>query len=911
VLIIRALIITALFLISPVIQSQVKYEINWDYAGQSFDSFVLKAESQYPVKFFYKEEWVKNLILGSYGEKRIMNEILDTLFREKSIHYYASEKGNIYLTKYLAIKSIKDNPVKNMSYIPGMDYSDETGTKSTAGNLVFDIGNPAERNKAGNVTISGYITNLESKESVPGVTVYIPKLSAGNISNAYGFYKISVPRGSYSVRFTFIGMKEKTIDLNLFGSGELNVEMKSILVPLKEAVITAEKDIRLQRFEVGVEKINITTFRLMPTSMGESDIIKSVLLIPGVHSVGEGSAGFNVRGGSADQNLILLYGSPVYNSSHFFGFFSAVNSDIIKDVTLYKGGIPARYGGRLSSVLDITPKDGNRREFAGNAGISPVTSHFVVEGPIIKDTLFYLLSGRTTYSNWILGLMENPSLRNSRASFYDLNARIAYDIDRNNKIDFSAYYSYDSFRLNSDTTYEYRNNIVSLRWRHYFSSRLLSSLTINNSFYDYNISSQRVPREAFVLTHRLNSTGFKADFNWFPGKNEFNFGVDIIRYDVIPGNYMPSGDSSIVIPNRIERQRAIEPAIYFDAKYTVTDQLSFNAGLRFSSFFALGPQNVFVYNPDFPRSVSSIIDTVAFKGMDNYKTYAGPELRLSVNFRLNDKSAFKLNYNRTRQYLHLLSNTTSISPSDTWKLSDYYLKPQSGDQIAAGYYMMLNKNKIETSAEVYYKKIDNMVDFKGGTNLIMNENIERELINVHGKAYGLELLIRKPEGRTRWSISYTYSRVLIRSKGSFSEELINSGKWFPANFDRPHDFIITYTYLHSRRVSITANYNFSSGRPVTYPVSSYTIGDIVLTQYSERNQYRLPNYSRLDLSVKVSGSLKTKKIAHPHWIFSVYNVTGRNNVYSAYFKNVKNTVRGYYLSVFGRPIPSVSFNFDF
>jgi len=907
----KVLFASVLILIFTVAHSQEKYVIDWDFTGQSFEDFVLQAEQRHPVRFFYNKEWVKNLTLGSYGEKRMLSEILDTLFKGESIYYYALESGNIILTRYFAIKTVEDRQSENQSFIPGMDYSENEAVKSSVGNLVVEIGNPADRGKQGNVTISGYITNQVTKETVAGVTVYIPKLSAGTISNAYGFYSLSVPRGNYSVIFTFIGMKERTVDLNLYGSGELNLDMVSVLIPLKEAVITAEKDITLQRLEVGVEKINITSFRLMPTAMGESDITKGILLIPGVHSVGEGSAGFNVRGGSADQNLILLYGAPVYNSSHFFGFFSAVNPDIIKDVTLYKGGIPGRYGGRLASVLDIVPRDGNRRKFNFNTGISPITAHFVAEGPIKKDTLFYLLAGRTTYSNLILGLIENPALAKSRVSFYDLNARVAYDISKNNKLDFSAYFSNDSFRFNSDTTYRYQNNIVALRWRHYFSSRFFSAITFNNSLYKYNISSLRVSQEAFALNHRINSTGFKADFNWFTNRNEFNFGTDLTRYDVMPGSYMPAHDSSIVISRSIERQRAIEASVYFEDKYVVTDYLSINAGLRFTSFFALGPQTVYLYSASYPRSISSITDTITFSRQSSYKTYAGPELRLSVNLRLDDNSSFKLNYNHTNQYLHLLSNTTAISPSDTWKLSDYHVKPQSCDQFAAGYYRMLMKNKIEASAEIYYKKIDNMIDFKGGTDLIMNEHVERDLINVYGKAYGFELLIKKPEGRTRWSIGYTYSRVLVRSKGSFSEELINSGNWFPASFDRPHDLIATFNYLHSRRVSLSANYTFSSGRPVTYPVSTYAIGDIVLTHYSDRNKYRLPYYSRLDLSVRVSGDLKSNRMVHPYWIFSVYNVTGRENVYSVYFKNERNAVRGYYLSVFGRPIPSISFNFDF
>jgi CarboxypepD_reg-like domain/TonB-dependent Receptor Plug Domain len=889
---------------------QETYQVNWEYAGQSFDSFVRKAESQFPVRFFYDSEWVRDLTIGNYGEKLMLNQILDSLFAGKSIYWYGPAKGNIVLTKNFAIKVTEENPAEERTYIPGIDYQEERA-KTTGANLVADIGNPADANKPGNVILSGYVTNQETKEAIAGATVYIPKITAGAVSNSYGFYRLSIPRGSYTARFTFIGMKERTIDVNLFGAGELNIEMKSVMVPLKEAVIRAEKDITLHRFEAGVEKIDVTTFRLMPTSMGESDIIKSVLLVPGINTVGEGSSGFNVRGGSADQNLILLYDAPLYNPSHFFGFFTAVNPDIIKDVTLYKGGIPGKYGGRLSSVMEIIPRDGNRKEFAGNAGISPVTTHFVCEGPIKPDTLFYLIAGRTTYSNWILRFMEDHDLKKSRILFNDLNIRLVYDLDKKNKLDLSAYYSFDAFRLNADTTYKYQNNIVSFRWRHFFSSRFFTAFTVNNSFYKYNVSSLRVPREAFTLSHRLNSTGLKADFNWFPGRNEFNFGADLVRYDVIPGDYMPSGDSSIVIPHSIERQRAYESALYFEDKFIVTDYLSINAGVRLSSFFAMGPQTVFTYDPGFTRSASSVTDTLNVGRFHSYKAYLGPELRLSANLRLNDNSSLKLNYNHTIQYLHLLTNTAAIAPTDTWKLSDYNISPQSGDQIAAGYYRMLNNNRIEISAELYYKKMNNMVDFKGGTNLLMNENIERDLINVRGKAYGLELLVKKPEGRVRWSVGYTYSRVLLRSKGTFDDELINSGKWFPANYDRPHDLIISLNCIYSRRVSLSANYNFSSGRPVTYPISSFRIGDIVITQYSERNLYRIPNYSRLDLSVKISGTLKSKKIAHPHWIFSIYNVTGRNNVYSAFFKNVNNTVRGYYLSVFARPIPSLSFNFDF
>lgn len=907
----RILILSIFLHAVSALQAQQSYPVEWIYKGQSFQEFVERAESVYPLKFFYEDEWVNDIILEEYQGKRMLDEILDIICSERGLNYYSSGQGNIILTKDYEIKILKDKSSGIGKYLTGSDYSSGSKGSAAVGNVVVDIGDPSETGKTGAAKLSGFVTDRDTKEAVAGVTVYFPGLSSGTVTNEYGYYSLNVPRGSHTVRFSFIGMKERILDLNIYGNGDLNLEMASVLIPLKEAVITAEKDIALQRSQAGVEKISVASLKLMPSSMGESDVTKNLLMIPGVSSVGEGSSGFNVRGGYADQNLILLYGTPLYNSSHFFGFFSAINTDIIRDVTLYKGGIPARHGGRLSSVMEIVPADGDRRKFQGNAGISPVAAHFVLEGPIIRDSLSFILTGRMTYSDWILSLMDNYSLTKSRASFHDLNARFVYDLDRKNKLEFSSYYSYDSFKYNSDTTYQYQNSLFALKWRHYFTGSFLSSISLSNSSYKYEISSMRVPQEAFNMSHRINTAVLKADFSSFMGRHEMNFGTDIDFHTVLPGRYMPAGDSSIVIPLSIERQRALEFSPYLEDKFVLTSYLTINAGIRFSSFFALGPQTVYLYNPDHSKSAAYITDTIAWSRFENYKTYAGPELRLSANFRMNSNSSLKINYNRTRQYIHLLTNTASVSPSDTWKLSDYNLRPQLCDQYAAGYYMTLNNNKVEASAELYYKKIDNMIDFKGGTDLIMNNHIEQDLINVEGKAYGFEMILRKPEGRTRWSASYTYSRMFIRSKSSFSEELINSGRWFPANFDRPHDLVLTFNYLHSRRVSFSANYSFSSGRPVTYPVAVYKIGDIVLTHFSERNKYRIPNYSRLDLAVRVSGDLRSGKIANPYWVFSVYNVLGRQNVYSAFFKNTNNSVRGYYLTVFGRPVPSLSLNFDF
>ncbi len=890
--------------------AQENPERQWEDKNFSFEEFVTTAESLYKVRFFYRDEWIKDIhpvvSRGSYS----LPELLNGLFRGTDLYYFADSEGNLIITKQFSIKIPGFNEKAESNIIQLPHYSENKDEGQSSGNVFITIGNPADKNKPGKVIVSGYIVDRDTREPVAGATVFVAKHSAGTASNEYGFYSLSLPRGTHSVKYSFIGMKDKIVNINLYGSGEHDVAMNNTVIPLKETIISAERNVVFQRFEVGVEKINISSFRLLPTSLGESDIFKSILLIPGVQSVGEGSTGFNVRGGSADQNLILLYGAPVYNSSHFFGFFSAVNSDMIKDVTLYKGGIPAKYGGRISSVLDISAKEGNRKEFDGSAGIGPLTTHLMVEGPLIKDVSSFMLSGRTTYSNWILNLFDNPALKNSQASFSDLNGTITYNPSKKDKIDLSSYFSHDAFRLNSDTDYSYNNRVLAVKWRHFFRSQFFSSITLSNSNYNYDISSQTNLSEGFLLSHRINSTCLKADLNLFEGRNQLNFGFDGTRYIVSPGSYQPYGDSSLVIPETIDREKALEAALYIEDKFIVNDFLSINAGLRYSSFFTFGPNSVLIYDPSFSKRPTTVIDTLHYKSNELIKNYGGPEIRLALNFTLSRTSSLKLNYNRTRQYLHLLSNTTSISPSDTWKLSDYYLKPQVGDQYAIGFYQVLFDG-IEASAEIYYKQIRNMADYKAGTKLIMNEDIEQDLVNVRGKAYGMELMVRKSEGRFRWSVAYAYARTFLKSTGRFNDEIINSGAWFPASFDKPNDLTSTLNFIYSRRISFSANYIWSTGRPVTYPVTSYRFNDLLLISYSDRNKYRIPYYARLDISLRLNGTLKSGKLLHPFWTFSLYNLLGRENVYTVYFKNEKNTINGYKLSVFGRTIPSVTYSFDF
>ncbi|MFH0841653.1 MAG: TonB-dependent receptor [Bacteroidota bacterium] len=907
----KLILLLSLLLISFRMSSQEECLITWDYSSLTFNEFVRAAEDQYQIRFFFKDEWVKDLRPGDHPQITSLTELLDSLFRDESLFYFIKNKRDLIITKGYAVKRTgKPSAGEEQNYIAPTELI--TGSEKTVNRSNFyDIGDPYRGFRPGIRILSGYVTDRDTKDPVAGATIFIPELSAGTVTDEFGHYKISLPGGSYLLQFSFLGMKEKRLNVNLYDDGELDVEMNSVLIPLQETVVSAKKNMVMQRYETGVEKINMASFRLLPAQMGESDIIRNVLLMPGIKSVGEGSAGFNVRGGSSDQNLILLYGAPVYNSSHFFGFFSAVNADIINDVTLYKGGIPTRYGGRISSVLDIGTRDGNWKEFKGNAGLSPVTTHLTIETPVIKDTCTLILTGRTTYSNWLLRLIDNPAFSSSSAFFYDLNGKMTIDINRNNRIELASYLSHDSFRFNSDTTYGYKNNIIAVKWRHFFNQRFFGIFTLNNSNYRYDVSGDKIPIEGFIMSHRINSTGFKADFNMYLGRNEINYGLDVTGYNVSPGKLLPFGNSSLVTETIIPDEQGLETAVYIDDKYTLTDNIFLNAGIRFSSFFVLGPADILIYDPDYSRSSLTVIDTLSFNSGQTVNTYGGPELRISLNFRPGTSSSFKINYNRTRQYLHLMSNTTSISPTDTWKLSDYYFRPQTGDQYSAGFYKMLFNSRVETSVEAYYKQIRNMIDFKGGTSLVMNMETETDLVNVKGKAYGLEFMIRKPEGRLRWSLAYTFSRILIKSTGSFSDEIINKGKWFPANFDKPNDLVATTSFIFSRRLSFSANYTWSTGRPITYPISTYYTGDIMLIQFSERNKYRVPDYMRLDIAATLNGNLRSRKIAHPHWIFSVYNLLGRQNVYSVFFRNEYNRVQGYKISIFDRAVPSLSFNFDF
>jgi len=508
--------------------------------------------------------------------------------------------------------------------------------------------------------------------------------------------------------------------------------------------------------------------------------------------------------------------------------------------------------------------------------------------------------------------LKNTAYAQSKASFYDVNLHVSHDFNSKNSLYFTGYRSKDRFKFNTDTLYGYQNQIASLKWKHVFSNKLFSVVTGGFSRYQYSVLSEKNPVNAFKLDFGITQANLKADFSYFLSeRHTLDFGASTIHYQLHPGSYTPQGSQSLAIPETVQAEQGLESAFYLSDRFDISPKLSLTAGLRYSLFNYLGPKNVLQYAPGLPKVEVNIADTVSYAKGKTIQTYHGPEYRLSARYVITENSSVKLSYNTLRQYIHMLSNTTAISPTDIWKLSDSHIKPQFGDQLSLGLYKNFNNNSIETSVEVYHKNIRNFLDYKSGAQLIMNQHIETDVISTQGRAYGVEVLVKKLTGKLNGWMAYTYSRTLLRMDDAAAGEMINQGKWYPANFDKPHDFTLIGNYRFSHRFSTSLNFTYSTGRPVTLPLSYFDLGGSTRTYYSDRNQYRIPDYYRIDFSMNIEGNHKIKKLAHSSWTIAVYNLTGRKNVYSVYFKSENGRVNGYKLSIFGQPIPTITYNFRF
>ncbi len=896
-----------------------KVSLNLDSA--TIATVIEKIESQSNYTFFYKNSQVDTMRFSFNAENISLTNALAHLFDDRGIKYTYHSNNSIFLT--LDRQIITELPihffveeksflVEEESEIPDFLQEDETSKiQSNNENKLIEIGKRSGNGLEGTANIAGHVRDMDNGEPVIGAVIYIEEPRIGVATDQFGYYSITLPKGRHELNITTIGMKDTKRQIMLFSNGKLNIELKEDVIPLREIIVESEKDQNIVGLSMGVEKLDINELKQVPTAFGETDVLRIALTLPGVQTVGESTTGLNVRGGTTDQNLILYNDATIYNPSHLFGFFSAFNPDVLKNVELYKSGIPAEYGGRLSSILEITNREGNKKKFTGSGGIGSLTTRLTLEGPIIKDKLTLTLSGRTTYSDWLLGLIPEESIKNSQASFYDLNAQINYEINEKNSLFITGYYSDDKFKLNSDTLYNYNNQAATIKWKHIFNNKLYGVLTGSYSGYNYNVESEQNPVNAFKLDYDLNQINFKFDLNYFPNStHNFDIGLSSIYYSMFPGNNEPLGSESLVVPIDIQQEKGLESAVYVGDKIELSDRSSLYVGLRYSFYQSLGPRDIFVYPDDSPKEVENIIDTAHYdNGIIN--TYHGPELRASYRYLLPNHASIKLSYNRMRQYIHMLSNTTAISPTDIWKLSDPNIKPQVGDQISVGYYKNFRASAIETSIEGYYKISKNILDYKSGAQLILNDHIETDIIGTEGKAYGVEFMVKKPKGKINGWMSYTYSRTFQRTTGQDLSEIINSNQYYPSNFDKPHDFTLIGNYRFNKRVNMGLNFIYSTGRPITLPLTKYSFEDSKRIHYSDRNQFRIPDYIRLDYSINVEGNHKVRKLAHSSWTFAVYNLLGRRNPYSVYFVTQDGEVIGYKLSIFGNPIPTITYNFKF
>ena len=768
-------------------------------------------------------------------------------------------------------------------------------------------------NSQNNFTFSGYVLDSQTNELVIGASVIIDELNIGTITNSYGFFSITVKEGDYSVKTQNLGYKDDLQIISLNKNIILNIYLTEEVESLDEVIVmenTEDIDIELPVLSLNI--ISGKTIRQTPVVFGESDILKTIQLLPGVSSAGEGASGFNVRGGAADQNLILFDEAIIYNSSHLFGLFSVFNSDAIKEVKLYKGGIPSSYGGRLSSVLDVYQKDGNNQNFSMNGGIGAISSRLLVEGPIQKNQSSFLVASRGTYAHLFLKLTDIENI----AYFYDLNTKSNFVIDNKNKIFLSGYFGRDLFKLDGTFMNTYGNSTLNLRWNHLINEKTFSNTSLIFSDYYYGLQLDFV---GFDWKSGIKNLNFKFDLkNYYSNIFQFNYGLNVIYYDFNPGTIGPLTPDSGFNFSRLNKKYAFENSTYFDVIHKINSQLSMRYGIRLNQFLRLRQNGLQQYANDDPLYYDNdlkIYDpaTPLAGNFDNnssvFKTYNNIEPRINISYSFNNQS-IKASYNRLNQYLHLISNTSSPTPLDIWVPSGPYIKPQKLDQYALGYYKRIKNIKIET--EIFYKKIKNRLDYIDGADLVANDNIETVILPGKSRAYGFEILLKKSEGRHKFMLAYTLSKSKQKTPGRNSfEDGINFSNWYNTPYDKPHDFSINTEYILSKKLKIIGNFIYQTGQPTNYPNSQYTYMNLNVPNYGKRNSQRLPNYHRLDINLTLTPEKKNKKI-ESSWVFGIYNLYDRDNASSIIFRRNNETLKNeaVQISIFGI-VPSVTYNFKF
>ena len=780
--------------------------------------------------------------------------------------------------------------------------------------------------QAQNVTLSGYIRDAASGEELISASI-VNESRQGTVTNIYGFYSLTLPAGEYTFTISYIGYETMTKKINLNASQTVNFELKEATNELQEVQVTAKKlDENLNRAEMSTTQLTAKPIKTIPQFLGEFDVIRSITLLPGVTTVGEGASGFNVRGGKTDQNLILLDEAPVYNSSHIFGFFSVFNGDAVRDLKLYKGGIPAPFGGRLSSVLDVRQKEGNTKEYGGTVGLGLLSSRVMFEGPIVQDKASFMIAGRRSYQDVLLKASPNDDINNIIANFYDLNAKVNYKFSDKSRLFLSAYYGKDAFGVPGLVKFNWGNLGLTGRWNYLINDKLFLNVSTIYSDYDYAIGFDFPQAKIDNVAYIKNQTN-KIAFSWFPNaSHQVNYGAEATVYDFEPFSttfdYIDSNLTDINI--ELQNEYAVEPAFYIEDNWKVNNRLTIRGGVRYSSFYNFGERDVINYTPTANGTVRNdlIVDTTSYASgelIEGYDGLQGIEPRLGINFKTTENSAIKASYNRTRQYIHLISNTTSSLPIDTWRPAGRFIKPGTADQVALGWNRNFANGEWQLSVETYYKTLRDLVDFKNGAQPTGVDNIEVDLMTGRGRSYGVEMQLDKKIGALTGWIAYTYSRSELQvDLGATPEEWINLGEWYRAAQDKPHDIAIVAAYAWKPNISFSGSFIYQTGKPYTYPEARSEFEGIIYPFALSRNNSRTPAYHRLDLSMDVKIPNKKNRDWEGSWNFGVYNAYARKNAFSIFFEeelddngDPTGQTKATQLSIFATAIPTITYTLDF
>ncbi len=891
------------------------FKLDNSYNNLLWNDFVKKVEQQTKYRFFYLPDSL-DAFKVEFSEFDIdFSQQLNEILKSRKAYATIDKRQNIVVTFDKRINStlpdgfsnIKEKSIENEFENENQTVENYLNTTNSFVNKEVSVGRKNADTKT-DAVISGFVKSKNDGSPIIGGVVQVNETGDVAATDNEGFYSLKLKKGTYNFTISSLESKKEQVKVNVYSDGRLDLSLELKLIALDEVLVSSEKDHVVTGTQMGFQKLDTKKIKEIPLVMGEKDILKVSLLLPGVQSIGEGSSGFNVRGGTGDQNLFLINQIPVYNSAHLLGFFSAFNSDAIKNFSIYSSSIPTWYGGRLSSIFDVNVKQGNTNNFSANGGISPITTRLMVEGPIVKDKSAFLVSLRTTYSDWILKQIDNLEIQNSKAQFADLVNHFHFNLNNNHKISLFSYHSFDKINLLSQNKYNYFNNGASLSWDYLIKSKHKLETSLVYAQYDFDEENTELQAIAYTDNFQLKHTEFKSNFTFRPDNNKhtINIGFNSILYNLNQGTLLPFGENSIIAPVSMGEEKAIETGIFASHEWNVSPVFTLTSGIRYNQYFFLGAYEARFYESEIVRLPENLTETKFFDKNKVVKSYQAPDFRFSARYLVTPSISLKASYNQMHQYLFLLSTTVAIAPTDKWKLADNNIKPMNGEQLSFGVYAA--KGKYEFSVESYLKKINNLVEYKDGANLLLNNTPETDILQGKLNSFGVELMIKKISGRLNGWVNYTYSRAKVLVASEIPEANINFGKEYPSNYDKPHAVNLVANYQFSRRLSLSSNLVYSTGRPITYPVGIFNMGNRQVPLYSLRNEYRTPDYFRVDVSLKLEGNLAAKKLAHGTWFLSVYNLTGRKNAYSIYFEVEEGVMQAYKLSIFGAPIFSLTYS---